>query len=646
MELMVMYKPLRTSAVLIAILAPVTLATAQTPTSTQTPAPVSQPTSLVPVDPSAATPGAATPPGAAVSSDLVDPAAQSLEPIRQAIARQDYPAAQAALDRARQAIPDHPGIPLYESLIKRGQEQGPVLNAQPGNSTPASTTLATPASAQDNIPAAPPPLTNAEAPAPSGDGLTDKAKDLWENEMIRYGVLGVLALVILAIIFSIMKKRRDSPDTSPYESDEATPVSTGAMTMGGMDDHLDEGQQPTDFASYNSSQDFSSGEPSTPEYTSGSSGSGDDMGGSALSGGMAGYNVATFDHDDEDEEATPPPRPAPVKPVDDDAMINIFADDEPAPATPVKPAPAAPVVPSTSESFESLGFDANPPSQPALAPYSDEETVILSAPDAEPLRPAASSNTTPSSTPSLSSGTVDLEDIFGAQPLPGETDSPSLSKADSVLSPASSNAEFAAPSDAALGSASLSEPEAEDPNSLTLPTFVSSPGAENPEDNDVAPPQTNQRPKPEEGSDTQSISFEELFGSPDESSVSEPESGQLAEPPLPAASAPATPPSEDSVEDALAAALSAMAAESPDAAPAPAAASDEVPVQSSESLDDRTERMFSDQMDKARRAVSEKNWRQAVHVLSIASALHPENEEAKQMLKDSRAEKRKSEESV
>jgi DNA polymerase III delta prime subunit len=56
--------------------------------------------------------------------------------------------------------------------------------------------------------------------------------------------------------------------------------------------------------------------------------------------------------------------------------------------------------------------------------------------------------------------------------------------------------------------------------------------------------------------------------------------------------------------------------------------------------------MFSDQLDKARAAVAEKNWRQAVHFLSIASALHPEHEEAKQMLKDARAEKRKSEESV
>lgn len=164
------------------------------------------------------------------------------------------------------------------------------------------------------------------------------------------------------------------------------------------------------------------------------------------------------------------------------------------------------------------------------------------------------------------------------------------------------------------------------------------------------PPPGNQRPKPDEGSDTQSISFEELFGSPDESSITAPvapesELPALAPEPEPE-SPPAQPASEDSVEDALAAALSAMAAESPDAAPAEAAPNDEAPALSTESLDDRTERMFGDQMEKARRAVAEKNWRQAVHVLSIASALHPENEEAKQMLKDARAEKRKSEESV
>lgn len=65
-----------------------------------------------------------------------------------------------------------------------------------------------------------------------------------------------------------------------------------------------------------------------------------------------------------------------------------------------------------------------------------------------------------------------------------------------------------------------------------------------------------------------------------------------------------------------------------------------------ESIDERSARMFNEQMVKARTAVEEKNWKQAVHFLSIAAALQPGDEEAQSLLKQARHEKKLSEESV
>jgi hypothetical protein len=100
------------------------------------------------------------------------------------------------------------------------------------------------------------------------------------------------------------------------------------------------------------------------------------------------------------------------------------------------------------------------------------------------------------------------------------------------------------------------------------------------------------------------------------------------------------------MDDALAATIGDMASEKPFDEQPTVIQPPESEGGSTESLDERSERMFREQMDKARQAVGDKNWRQAVHFLSIASALHPENEEARQMLKEARTEKRKAEESV
>ncbi len=50
--------------------------------------------------------------------------------------------------------------------------------------------------------------------------------------------------------------------------------------------------------------------------------------------------------------------------------------------------------------------------------------------------------------------------------------------------------------------------------------------------------------------------------------------------------------------------------------------------------------MFRDQYERATKAIGEKNWRQAVHYLSLAAAIHPENEQVREQLKDARTQKR------
>jgi hypothetical protein len=346
--------------------------------------------------------------------------------------------------------------------------------------------------------------------------------------------------------------------------------------------------------------------------------------------------------------------------------------DEPEEAPAAPPAADTPAPKAVSdEGLDALGInfggvgDAGSEKPAAPKPFDEEETMILSGPENEPVPPPAAPqapvNPTPTSTPSIAPGTVDLEDIFGSQPLPG-----TFSNAETIReSPQQASASFndgeKVDNDSQLLSGAFSDadtlreptqradklsaaPEDEDTNSKTLPTFVSAPGADNPEESAEMPPPPRQRPTADKGGESESISFEELFGSPSETAKEAP--AQMEPTPAPDPTPAPAPKAEMSIEDALAATLGDMQAQAPDGAPADDPAGEQVAAGSTESLDERTERMFSDQLDKARAAVAEKNWRQAVHFLSIASALHPEHEEAKQMLKDARAEKRKSEESV
>lgn len=254
------------------------------------------------------------------------------------------------------------------------------------------------------------------------------------------------------------------------------------------------------------------------------------------------------------------------------------------PAMPQRPAPA----PDADVPLNLFGDDEPTVAMPAPPASPASEDVSLDFSDETVQLPAAPPPPPSRTAPEYTEGPVNLDDIFGA---------PSSAPAD-------------------------------DASDHTMPTFVSTPHVD-PEEN-VEIPNQNMRPEPAADSDV-SISFDQLFGNTG--------SAPKAPPPPP----PPQPASDMSIEDALAATLGAMQAQNPDDAPAPAAPQlDEAPA--SDNLDERTERMFADQMEKARAAMAEQDWRQAIHVLSIASALHPENDEARQMLRQAREERRKAEE--
>jgi Flp pilus assembly protein TadD len=61
-------------------------------------------------------------------------------------------------------------------------------------------------------------------------------------------------------------------------------------------------------------------------------------------------------------------------------------------------------------------------------------------------------------------------------------------------------------------------------------------------------------------------------------------------------------------------------------------------------LDERSERMFREQWERGLRAFEEGNYKQAVHFLSIAAAIHPENQEIREKLREARERKRQQDE--
>jgi hypothetical protein len=61
-------------------------------------------------------------------------------------------------------------------------------------------------------------------------------------------------------------------------------------------------------------------------------------------------------------------------------------------------------------------------------------------------------------------------------------------------------------------------------------------------------------------------------------------------------------------------------------------------------LDERSERMFREQWERGLRAFEEGNYKQAVHFLSIAAAIHPENQEVREKLREARERKRQQDE--
>lgn len=76
-----------------------------------------------------------------------------------------------------------------------------------------------------------------------------------------------------------------------------------------------------------------------------------------------------------------------------------------------------------------------------------------------------------------------------------------------------------------------------------------------------------------------------------------------------------------------------------------AAPSEDAQFSAQQKVDERSERMFREQLERGLRAFEEQNYKQAVHFLSIAAAIHPENQEVREKLRAARERKRQQESS-
>lgn len=545
------------------------------------------PAAALPVTPLAATPAAvgtfapqpgapgfanpAMPPTAAPSDAMRQ---QAFEPVRQAIANRDFTAAAQALEQARQQYPTDRAIVTFENAIRNGMAQGtagapPLIRTPAAGVTPLPQVQATPRPTPEPTPVPADTTSDEDAGyvAPSGNKLQNLTQ---EQPAVVYGAAAVLALAVIGGLIYFFKRRKATPPAAPsiYEDETPPPGSLPAVTPDQFDFSPGLGASELPPAA---PADFSlspAADFPAAEFTAFGETGAEPGAGMASPAATEMPEFTSFGLHEEEEQ-----------------------DQDARPAMPQRPAPA----PDADAPLNLFGDDEPTvaiPAAPAPAPaepdsvsldFSDDTIQLPATPPPAPAKPT---------TPEYTSGPVNLDDIFG-----GPT---------------------AAPAD-------------EDPADHTLPTFVSTPHVENPEDN-VELPNQNMRPPAADDSD-KTISFDQLFGG-----------GDTTPQPKPAPAPPPQPVSDMSIEDALAATLGAMQEHSPDDAPPPAA--EPLDASTSENLDERTERMFADQMTKARAAMDQEDWRQAIHVLSIASALHPENEEAKQMLRQARAERRKAEESV
>lgn len=506
---------------------------------------------------------------------------RAFDPVRQAIARRDFVAARQALDVLRQQYPDDPALATFEASIQSGMARG---NTAP-SLVPTPRTSVTPLPAISPTPSPTPVVTPvverpADDAAPSPAPSVDSSGGMLQQLQQNPIVMYVIYGVIgLVVLFILLKlfRRKREEPASSDDSEEVTPLPGSIPPVGS--DSFDLSSGGLDSLATPPSTDFSS---MTDIGAGGGAASGDLTGGATAAGGAPEFTAFGFDEEEEESAPKPAftPRPAPAE--EDDSPLSF--DEGPA-SPPVEEAPSDDLNLTPPASLDEVSFEA-------LGIGLGDDDTVAPAPTPAPAAPP----------PSQTLGEVNLDDIFGDSTPPATED---------------------------------------DPQSQTLPTFVSEPEVENPEDHVEIPGKGMRQPPADD--DDMTISFDELF-----SVHKEEETSPAASAPAPAPSA-AEPESSDdfSLEDALADAVSDMEAMNPegtDAAPETPAVQPE--GGSDESLDERTERMFADQMTKARAAVAAQDWRQAVHVLSIASALHPENEEARQMLREAREQKRKAEEGV
>lgn len=312
-----------------------------------------------------------------------------------------------------------------------------------------------------------------------------------------------------------------------------------------------------------------------------------------------------------------------VLPPDLDARIPLTESTPQVPAAPPKPVvPAAPkAVSSDSVSFEDLGIsfasdDDEPPPPPKPAPGKAEQATseaykyapeVVEAPTAAP-QPASSPDAivltgmsepeAPKAEPSKTPlGAINLGDVFSAASgSPAKTPPPEAPRQ-----------------------------KAPEPTSMQLDTVsFAVPSLDEPDDTKS---QAVQTPAPiQEQEDSISLGDTITLDFLSETKTSYSGTPSVTPPPPPPPATPAAKPVEER-EQSPTASMPNVAPSFPSAATA----------------DERSERMFMEQRAHGLQAFDQKNWKQAVHYLSIAAAIHPEDDELRVRLREAREQKRREE---
>lgn len=608
---------------------------------------------------------AATPASAEMSSDEVarKERKKALDAIQQTIresyVRGDYQASLDACAQAEKIDPANASARLYRELIQRKLASGAAATkATPEFGTSFSASAVAPRSATPAATAAPAaaaeqavkPAAQSENSAASSEAVSQQTRS---THMIVIG--GVAALLLTGAILLLSKRRKkqdeplpEAPISLPGELARPASATRRTAAAGASAPNLLFANLPDD--------DDAAGESSIAEDIAknlGTSSTSPSLGSSfefaipsatddpadLPEGEVSAFHetMPTVIEAPADEQQA---EPAKESEEEEDSLSLAMPElnlDQPAPAAPPAPTPATAPSASAESAGETVSFDdlgivlldesqskAEPAPAPAAAPapapaQPHDEPIVISAdlvrPDPAP-QPAKTPD--PGETVAQAArpeGIIDLDDLlFGTSA--GMT---STNAAPAVAQPAPA------------------QPAKKDEESETLfpPSPKPSPIVEDEAETLFQPPKM--APKSAASSDEDPDWISKTFGALEDTFHSEEtlkiSPQQIGVKPQPAEDSDATRTYTPSMSAAAQSPAQDETRMAPPSTPSPNGG--EAP------LDERSEKMFREQFDRGNKALADKDWKQAVHYLSIAAAISPDNEQVRSLLRQAREEKRR-----